>query len=333
MELLNIIFHKVLTQQHKTPVDIKPREEELALPDVRANNLVDAVLASYDKESSLAYAGFVTDSLFPTKLDKFLKNETSFYDFSCELLNQLRNEMVKVPASTGGYLTIANYESDNEQKLLLLLLKDKEGIGISNSLELEEVHTLNLDKLHVAATINITGWKNSKDRYISFLKGRAREQEVVGYFKSLVNIDEAMYTDPAKHTKDLVNVIRNFCDEKLASNECGDAKKRVHAFSLDKAENDQSITLDEIANLICPASPQDFIDYIKEKKLEIPGEFIPIEKRLQTLIRYRVKGETTDYTLSFEHSAIEDKKIWLNSDDHLVIGDIPAWLKKQVPHK
>ncbi|HGS5217300.1 TPA: nucleoid-associated protein [Vibrio parahaemolyticus] len=333
MELRNIIFHKVVTEQHKTPVEISPRDEILALPDKRADNLINAVLVNYEKESSLAYAGFINESWFPTKLDSLLIDGVGFYDFSVYVLKQLRQEMMKVPASTGGYLTIAHYELDGDEKLLLLLLKDKEGIGISKKLELEEVHTLNLDKLHVAATINITSWKEGKERYISFLKGKAKDKEVVGYFKALVNIDEDMYTDPAKHTRDLVNVIKNYCNEKLSDIEAGDARKRVHVFSLDKAEKDQSITLDEVANLLCPSDPNDFIDYVRSKKIEIPGEFKPLSTRLQTLVRYRVKGETTDYTLSFEHSAIEDNKIWLNQDEHLVISDVPLWLRKQVPHK
>jgi len=333
MELQDIIFHKVETKQHKTPVLIIPRKDVLPLPDMRADALINSVLTSYDKESSLAYAGFIENSTFPIRLNKLLAEDLNFYDFTVEVLKQLRQEMLKVPASTGGYLTIAYYKADGEDKLLLLLLKDKEGIGISEALELEEVHTLNLDKLHVAATVNITSWKNGKERYISFLKGNSRDKEVVGYFKGLVNIDEDMYTDPAKHTRDLVNVIKNYCNDKLSDVEAGDARKRVHVFSLDKADKEQNITLDEIANLLSPSSPHDFIDYVRSKKIEIPGEFKPLAKKLQGLVRYRVKGETTDYTLSFEHSAIEQNKIWLNHDSHLVISDVPAWLKKEVPHK
>lgn len=333
MELLNIIFHKVKTKQHTTPVIIEPRKEKLKLPDVRADNLVNSVLVNYDKESSLAYAGFVDSSLLPTQLDKLLTESINFYDFSVAMLKQLRQEMIKVPASTGGYLTIAHYKSSNDERLLLLLLKDKEGIGISENLDLEDVQILNLDKLHVAATINITSWKKGKERYISFLKGKARDKEVVGYFKNLLNIDEDMYTDPAKHTKDLVNAIKNYCNDNFSDVEAGNAKKRVHVFSLDKAEKDESITLDEIARLLNPSSPQEFIDYIRNKELEIPGEFKPLKARLKALVRYTVKGETTDYTLSFEHSAIEENKIWLNKDEHLVISDVPAWLKKEVPRK
>lgn len=333
MELQNIIFHKVITEQHKTPVTTVPREKSLDLPEKKADYLVNEVLNNYDREVSLAYAGFTTDSLFPNKLNSFLSGQLKFYDFSIHILDQLRLKMLKVPASTGGYLTIAKYNINGDSMLLLILLKDKDGIGISSDLKLEEVHTLNLDKLHVAALVNITRWEEDKERYISFLKGKSREKEVVGYFKELLNIDEDMYTDPAKHTRDLVNVIKNFCKDKLTDSDSGDARKRVHVFSLDKVNKEENITLEEVANLLSPSSPQDFIDYIKENKIEIPCEFKPLKGKLKALVRYSVKGVTTDYTLSFEHSAIEDNKIWLNHEENLVISDVPSWLKTQIPHR
>lgn len=333
MELSSIIFHEVITKQHKAAVITKPRDKCLVLPDVRANNLVNSVLASYDKEASLAYAGFVEDSFFPNKLDKLISKQDDFYKFSINVLNHLRTEMGKVPASTGGYLTISQYESEEEVKVLIILLKDKEGIGISKNLELEDVNSLNLDKLHAAALINITRWKAEQERYISFLKGKSRDQEVVGYFKSLLSIDEEMYTDPAKHTKDLVTVIKNYCTDNVSEIEAGDIKNRVHLFSIDRAEKDETILLAEVASLVNPENPQEFIDYIKKQKFEIPGEFKPVAKRLKKLISYRVKGETANYTLSFEHSAVEDDKIWINNEKHIVISDVPKWLIDAIPQK
>ncbi|NVO74243.1 nucleoid-associated protein [Photobacterium damselae] len=333
MELNNIIFHEVITEQHKAAVQVKPRDKCLDLPDVRANNLIESVLGSYDKEASLAYAGFIADSFFPNKLDKLLSKQDDFYLFSLNVLHHLRSEMGKVPASTGGYLTISQYQSDEEVKVLIILLKDKEGIGISKNLELEDVHSLNLDKLHAAALINITRWKSKQERYISFLKGKSRDREVVGYFKSLLSIDEDMYTDPAKHTKDLVTVIKNYCTDKVSEVEAGNIKNRVHLFSIDRADKNETVLLTEIASLVNPENPQEFIDYIKEQKFEIPGEFKPVAKRLKKLVSYRVKGETTNYTLSFEHSAVEDNKIWINKEEHIVISDVPQWLKDAIPQK
>ena len=138
MELQNIIFHKVITEQHKTPVTTVPREKSLDLPEKKADYLVNEVLNNYDREVSLAYAGFTTDSLFPNKLNSFLSGQLKFYDFSIHILDQLRLKMLKVPASTGGYLTIAKYNINGDSMLLLILLKDKDGIGISSDLKLEE---------------------------------------------------------------------------------------------------------------------------------------------------------------------------------------------------
>ena len=79
-------------------------------------------------------------------------------------------------------------------------------------MDLEEIDTLDIDKLHFAANIDVARWKDAANDlsapHVSFLKGKNRKDTVVGYFKTLLGIDEEAYLDPSKHTQQLVALIK-----------------------------------------------------------------------------------------------------------------------------
>ena len=106
MKIDAIIFHKIISSKHQSQVEVVTRDEEIALPDSRADNLVKSVLDSYKKDKLPAYAGFDEKEWFPNELCKLIDGLTTFYDFSVAGLDIIKQKMVRVPASTGGYFNV-----------------------------------------------------------------------------------------------------------------------------------------------------------------------------------------------------------------------------------
>jgi nucleoid-associated protein len=200
------VFHKLISEQGEKLVQIDPRDDAMTLPDAKVDTLTASILTSFNGEASIAFAGIETDSWFETKTQRYLattsqpKDNSAFYDYSLVLLDKLAEKMEEVPFSTGGYLTIIDYTVGGGRHLMLVLIKDQKGIGINAEMELEEVVTLGTDKLHFAADIDIDRWlaekEEQRERHVAFLKGKNRRDTVVGYFKNLLNIDEASITIP-----------------------------------------------------------------------------------------------------------------------------------------
>ena len=337
MKVNALIFHKLISEQHVQKVIIDPRSKELPLPDERADKLVEGVLKSYTSEANLAYAGFKEPARFPSQLQSYRLGNLPFYEFSKKACEDLKEEMEKATASTGGYLTMVSYTKNDCDFFMVILIKDKEGIGISKTMELEDVQTLNLDKLHFAARINFSKWEASEDEdrrnHISFLKGKSRSEEVVRYFKEFLNIDENLYQDPDRFTQQLINTVSDYCAENYEKEESGVVRRRIHEYAAEKCANEQPISIHEVANLLDPNEPEKFVHYLKDSDIELPGEFKPIERHLKKLLRYRVKGKKSDYTLSFEQSAVENEQIWLDTHGNIVISDVPDWIKDELPTK
>ena len=75
---------------------------------------------------------------------------------------------------------------------MIVLIKNAKGIGINEKMDLEEIDTLDIDKLHFAANIDVARWKDAANDlsapHVSFLKGKNRKDTVVGYFKTLLEL-------------------------------------------------------------------------------------------------------------------------------------------------
>lgn len=97
-ELKGFIFHKIETNQRKKAVVLHPREEQIELPEPKADSLVKTILTSYQGEGNMAYARILPDSWFDTKTKRYFNDELSFYQFSIDALNQLKIELEKTPS-------------------------------------------------------------------------------------------------------------------------------------------------------------------------------------------------------------------------------------------
>lgn len=337
IKLQGFVFHKILSEQGEKQAILIPRDKEVELPDKNADTLVTAILTSHRSEGNMAYAKIIAESEFDKKTKSYLSGELGFYDYSIDALKQLQTEMLKVPLSTGGFLTIIDYVMNDEQNLMVVLIKNVKGIGITDNLELEEIDTLDIDKLHFAANININRWLNNPDdkklHYLSFLKGKNRRDTVVGYFKSFLGIDEDAYNDPAKHTEQIVAAVNNYCEKHKTEDEALASRRSIRDWSEAKAAKEETITIREIANQLEPADPQNFIDYLNENEIEIPSEFEPVKAKLTKLVKWKVSGPNKEYTLTFDQEALENKTIYLDKQGHIVITNVPEDIKARLPKR
>lgn len=337
------VFHKLISKQGEKLVQTLPRSEAMILPDEKVDKLTASILKSFNGEASIAFAGIETDSWFETKTQKYLatvvepKDNSIFYNYSLAMMEKLVEKMMDAPLSTGGYLTIIDYTIEGGRHLMLVLIKDQKGIGINAAMELEEVVTLGTDKLHFAANIHIDRWlsedEKGRERHVAFLKGKNRRDIVVGYFKNLLHIDEAQYHDPSKHTQQIVAAVKSYCDTCKNDDQALAARRAIQDWAECQATNNSDITLIGVANLIEPDGPEKFIAYLKENKLEIPAEFVPVPQFLKSLMKYKIVGPKKQYTLSFEQTAIEDGMIFQNANGNIEIAEAPAATLKHIPIK
>ncbi|RYF36503.1 MAG: hypothetical protein EOO38_27615, partial [Cytophagaceae bacterium] len=153
-QLQGFVFHKIVTSQRDRSVVLLPRERQIELPEPKADTLVRTILTSYQGEGNMAYARILAESWFDMKTKRYFAKALGFYQFSMDTLTQLKIELEKAPLATGGFLTIIDYLMDGKPNLMIVLIKNAKGIGIDENMNLEEIDTLDIDKLHFAANID-----------------------------------------------------------------------------------------------------------------------------------------------------------------------------------
>ena len=133
MDLKNIIFHGLVTEQHEADVTVIERNEELLLPNENATELVVEARQSYNKDSGISYAEF-GNGWFPDYLNQLIDEEITFKDFSVQGLNDLKERMKRKPLTTGGHLFFIRYEEGECDFIMTLLLKDTSGFIVQDCL-------------------------------------------------------------------------------------------------------------------------------------------------------------------------------------------------------
>lgn len=142
MKISGIVFHKVISEQHKSEVAIVERGSTIALPNLHANRLMDSVQESYLRPSRLAYAGLLDQHWFSETLLRVVDGKLSLLEFSVQGLRRLKTILESVPSAAGGYLTFVDFDFSGSRYVMVILLKDRSGIAIDQDLQLQDVQSL-----------------------------------------------------------------------------------------------------------------------------------------------------------------------------------------------
>jgi len=330
MDINNCIVHQIHAEQGVKDVTVTKRDEELK-SSIELQHLVEDVLKSYRKEANLAYGDFKNPHIFPEKLNEFLTNKIDFVAFSHRALEELRDRMEDQLFSTGGYLLFIHYR-DISDFILVVMLKEAAGLSFDKNLELKDIERLDLDKLHFAARINFVKWKSSSkntsnERYVSFLKGAAREV-VTEYFKKFLGIDDSSYIDQRENTRALKDAIRTYSKEnQWKADREHSARSAVQEYGLKQVIAAEPIDLKVIARIMEPENPSDFISFAQGDNVKLQGGVILSKAELKRFTQ--MTGKNALMSIRIEHEALEGDEpnaIW--KDGTLTIHDVPKQLKK-----
>lgn len=339
MTIQNLIVHEV-QKEESSESEIKFREDENAI-----NNHAESLnsqLANLFKKTGLNTGQFSQpedeDEPSPHFLTLVSKHysENSFPDFiafSQAAAKEFKRHLDASPSSKGGYLWFNHYIHNKENFLSIVLLRKKHGLRLLPSLNLDQIEELDLDKLHMAARINLTAWKsNASNRYIAFRVGRGAK-DVTEYFSSFVGCEE--YTKAKLDTQNLVNVTKAYCSHHNFSDEkTEDVKQFVSERCLSWLSDETPVQLENLSTLLDSSFDTDgaksgiFLEIAQSDPYNLSNE-IPIEKSaLRGLTRF--SGRSKKLSLSFDSDLVNKSVFYHAERKTLTIQDLPADLVAQL---
>lgn len=322
-----LIIHKLVKERHG-PVGIELGAEPCALGD-SAVRLVERLCLHYAERPGKGYGRFEDDDLdcpVPRLIrEHVVEHAIDFTTLSQQMMQHLQTCAELEELATGGFVLIARTHDFGADCLWIALLTEAIGSTINERLEVVDSAHLDFARLRVAGRIDLTGWQQGAERYISFLKGRG---EVASYFKQFVGCTDVVIA--LKETQKLVHTLGRFADaQKLAPTARDELMERAHVYLDDLGESLAPLNLERVAQQVWPSEPERLHDTLHEAATELSSGFVPDRRALRPLIRFRASAQ--QWKVEFDRSSLRTGAVHYDkATDTLVLSDIPDHLRQML---
>lgn len=267
---------------------------------------------------------------FPILLTQYYQAALSFFDFTTRSLRLIEQEMAKTLLASGGFVLFLRYTQNNNDYLLVAILKLKPGAGINEqTLDLEPTLNIDVNLLHEAARINLSQYVAGTQPYLTFIRGKSRAGGVTEYFRTALACQN--FTSAKFHTELLIQAATDFVEarEDLTSSEA----KRLELIDMRArlydcfAQNRKEVVLPTLAAAIMPEDPDNFMDFIRDAALadryQLSHRFQPDRKTFDRLKRIQGRiGKTI--TLSFSVEDVQQSRVAYDPSTNVIILHNPT---------
>ncbi|MGD1334221.1 nucleoid-associated protein [Vibrio harveyi] len=339
MEIRNVILHNVIKKENNTKVDLDDRKTENAINE-SANMLSKGINEKFNSTGlNTGYFAKAENSDDPTPhfeslLSKYFV-ESKFDDFvafSVAAARYLQKQLQGAPKAKGGHIWFNHYVHQGQHFLSVVLLRQKSVMRI-DELELAQFDSVDLDKLHMAARINLSKWSDENEqsaRYISFKIGK-EAKKVTDYFAKFIGCEE--FTESRDDTRALVKCVKAYCEHhEFEDDKTEIVKAAVHEQISEWSAENSAVRLDALSTYLDTKYLQEddekgWLLAISQGELYgLNNEITPDKTELNRLKRYA--GKSKDLSISFS-SDLLNKSVFYKKGE-LTIKKIPENLEAQL---
>jgi len=331
MEIHNAVAHRLIKERGAKGAFVRPAESELDRSD-ELNELLLTVLDSYNNRSSRYSGSFEPDEenyRFSVALRTMLAGDASFLEFSSTVLERLRLKIQDVVFAGGGYLLLVRYSHQQRDFLLVAKLNAQSGAIFSDDLHrVVRADYLNLDRLQVAARIDLRAWHDGEERYLSFVLKRDKDDGPSDYFQDFVGcrVDQ----DSKVESRKLVQVVKDFSHHlvdagSLAAEQVPDVQRRAYDFVelVRRGDAPRLEGFDQLANAVWPDEPGAFVRFLNGHADPPSAGFVPDATTLKRLSNINFKSRDLSVKMTYaykqQHVRIEGNRIVIeNAPDRLL---------------
>jgi nucleoid-associated protein YejK len=240
--------------------------------------------------------------------------------------------MNDVTFAGGGYLLLVRYAHQQRDMVLVAKLNAQAGAIFSEDLHrVIRASYLNLDRLQVAARIDVGSWLAGDERYLSFVLKKDKDDGPSDYFQDFVGcrVDQ----DSKVESRKLVRVVRDFATSLVDSgtieaDSLPDVQRRAfdYATALRRGESHRMDAFDLLANAVWPDDPDRFVSFLNSHEDPPSAGFVPDPTTMKKLsnIDFKSRDLSVKMTYSFkqQHVRIDGQRI--------VIEDAPQRLLQEL---
>ena len=325
MNLNNIVVHK-LDKQAQGNARLELRENCLPIGE-RETEFITNLKQAYYRKSNPNYGVFNDNAgayPFQTLLRTYADDNSQFYQFTENAMNHLLGIINAVPQATGGYVVFAHYTLQNEEFVITVMLNNKKQYNINDTLSIEEIFSLDIDKLDVANFVNLTRWNNAEETYLSFARGR---KEVSNYFKNFIGCTDQ--TSAKQSSQQLKSAFLDYIDTLQIDNEAKEnLRNDVFNYCIGQAKRKEDISLGHISSIIDNEQPELFQEFASGEQYRVSANVKGHVQTLKSLKFYTYKSKKL--SISFDSGLVNESIFYNEQANELRITNIPDDLRRQL---
>lgn len=330
----NIALHFLTKKEETGEVIVRLGPENIAAS-TKIDNFVDALHNIYNSKGSKAYGHFSTmpaegdTARFVDIMESYLGDAQSFYKFSEQSANLLKNELEKYDLAETGYLIVCHYEYMGGRYLLAAIIPISEHYSVDGELNISADKHLDTSKLQLAARIDLFDYQDNAEgnRYVSFIKGRAG-RKVSDFFLDFLGCEEGL--NAKEQTQTLVQAVEDYVAvNQFDANEKQETRKELLNYCKEQKDSAQDVSLQELGNVIkSEESGQDFYNFCQEQSYPIEESFPHDQAVVNKVTKY--SGYGNGISLSFERSHFGQEVVYNAANESITIYKVPPNLKDQL---
>jgi nucleoid-associated protein len=297
-------------------------------PDSSASSTENSIEGGESTDTGTVSARFVD------LMEAYLGERQSFYAFSTQAANTLKNEIEKYDLEENGYLVICHYEYMGGRYLLVAVIPVSEHYSVDVELNISADQHLDTNKLQLAARIDLFDYQQnaSGNRYISFIKGRAG-RKVSDFFLDFLGCEEGL--NSKEQTQTLVQAVEDYVSvNQLDSGEKQQTRKELLSYCKEQKASSQDVSMQEVGKVIghtttdSEGNEQNFYQFCQQQSYPIEESFPHDQTVVNKITKY--SGYGNGISLSFERSHFGQDVVYNPHNDSITIFKVPPNLKEQL---
>ncbi|MCG7491604.1 nucleoid-associated protein [Vibrio sp. Of14-4] len=331
MAIKNVILHEVTRDNDGAPVVTNLRDEENSTEGL-GSKLTEQLIELFS-QSTLNIGEFGADGdptlepAFEQQLKRLHNKEKTFVETTKDMAERFA-EIISEPklqSVKGGILAFYMYEYRENTLLAITVLNRIDGINASKDLDLSSATIIDLNRLHLGASINLTDWEEDlSSRYIKFKTGRSVEMR--DYFESFIGCQRDKQA-ATRETSALKTAIKTYSSELgLDSDDTQSKLDSAHSFIQEQQKAGKEVLLTHVANAVFPDSTDDFLVIARNDEHQLSEQIAISSAELKRYVRLSGRGKGV--SISFDNELLGKTVTFEN--EQLIFTDIPETLKQNI---
>jgi nucleoid-associated protein len=343
----NIALHFISKKEESGAVSVRLGPENIEIS-TKITAFIDGLHTIYNAKGSKAYGSFsdmpapsstdengeTSTARFVDLMESYLGERQSFYLFSSQAANTLKNEIEKYDLEESVYLVVCHYEYMGGRYLLVAVIPVSEHYSVDGELNISADQHLDTNKLQLAARIDLFDYQQnaSGNRYISFIKGRAG-RKVSDFFLDFLGCEEGL--NAKEQTQTLVQAVEDFVSvNQLDAGEKQQTRKELLSYCKEQKASSQDVSMQEVGKVIghtttdTNGNEQDFYKFCQQQSYPIEESFPHDQTVVNKITKY--SGYGNGISLSFERSHFGQDVVYNPHNDSITIFKVPPNLKEQL---